>query len=391
LLLAGALVAGGVGAGLGVAFAPNSTNNALQEPLGSTSPTTSTPSPSGALSTAVITRLVSPAVVDINTVVATESGQPQQEAAGTGMIVSSNGVILTNNHVIEDAQKITVVIGGKSHPATVLGTAKSSDVALLKVSGVSGLPTVSLGDSTSVAVGDSVVAIGNALGLGGSPSSAPGYISKTGATISASSEGDTDETETLSGMFQTNAEIQPGDSGGPLVNGKGQVIGMDTAALSSDSGSTVGFAIPIATARAIALKIENHQGGNGIVLGLSPYLGIFYTPGSQSSSSTNPLNGGYSIGSGLGTTTCANGTTGNSGTTTNGITLSGVASSGPAAAAGLVSGDVVTSIAGHATTSQSQLTNAVSGLKPGQHVAVDYTDSCGTAHTTSLTLGGIPD
>jgi len=392
LLLVAALVAGGVGAALGSAFSNNATpSNALLTPPSTSPPTASTTPPTGALSTAVIARLVSPSVVNIETVVATPSGEPQQQAAGTGMIVSSDGIILTNNHVVEDAQSIRVAIAGHgTYPATVLGTAKSSDVALIKVSGLSGLPPISLGNSSAVAVGQSVVALGNALGLDGPPSTAPGYISGVGQSITANGDGPSPSSETLHGLLETNAQIQPGDSGGPLVNSKGQVIGMDTAAASGDTGSSLGFAIPINTARSIALDIEHHDAttSNGIVIGLTPYIGVWLGESGTAGNSFGAFGGGQ-FGLGTNTGTCAsNSGTGNTGVTGVGILY--VTSGGPSAKAGLTSGDVITAIAGHPTTSATGLEKVVGALKSGQTVSVAYTDSCGTAHTTSVTVGGIP-
>ena len=164
----------------------------------------------------------------------------EQEDQGTGMIITSSGEVVTNNHVIAGATTISVTLYGKltSMPATLIDTDPVNDVALLQITGASNLPTVSYGDSKNVQVGDGVVAIGNALGLqAGSPTVTQGIISATGRTVQASDSSGND-TETLSNMFQTDAAINPGNSGGPLVNSSGRVIGMNTAVAAGASGSS---------------------------------------------------------------------------------------------------------------------------------------------------------
>lgn len=211
----------------------------------------------GSNSVASIAAVVDPAVVSITSqIVVTESpfgsglgGYSQtEEAEGSGMIITSTGEVVTNNHVIAGATSITVTIGGgtKTYTATVIGTDAAKDIALLQIQGVSGLPTVTFGNSAQVQVGDSVVAIGNALALGSTPTVTTGIVSAEGRTITA--ENDSGGTETLTGLLQTDAAINPGNSGGPLVDSAGQVIGMDTAAASSAQAGTsaqnIGFAIP---------------------------------------------------------------------------------------------------------------------------------------------------
>ena len=203
---------------------------------------------------------VSPGLVDINSTFSYQGAG----GAGTGIVVSSDGEVLTNNHVIDGATKITATdIGnGKTYDATVVGYDPSHDVAVLKLSDASGLTTAKLGDSSSLKVGDAVTGIGNAGGVGGTPSSADGSITGLNQTITASDEfGGT--SERLNGLIQTDADIQPGDSGGPLVDGQGRVIGMDTAGsagfqFSGDSGQA--FAIPINDALKIALAIVSGKG-----------------------------------------------------------------------------------------------------------------------------------
>lgn len=371
-----ALLAGGLGAGLEAALGGGgSGSSAVQQlPTSSSSPPTSNPSAtaSGSRSIASIAASVEPGVVDIQTTVVSAGGL--EPAAGTGMIVTPSGEVLTNNHVVEDASSIKVSIAGRSgtYSAKVLGTDVTKDVALLQIEGVSNLPYVTLGDSSTVAVGDQVIAIGNALGLGGKPSVVSGGISATGRTITASDSSGA-LPETLHGMLETSAPIAPGDSGGPLVNMKGQVIGMDTAAASADgTGSTIGFAIPINTAKTIVQQIERGQASSEVTIGESPFLGVYQVPGSSS--------GGFgSFGS---TTTPSTGTAG--------VTISGVIQNSPAAKAGLQGGDVIASVDGHTTDSWSALQSQIAAHLPGDQLTVHYVDQSGTAHTATVQLAGLP-
>lgn len=234
-----AVVAAAAGAGIGWSLArainPHTgtaqtiTQPAPQPQTQPESPIQPAPITGGSLNASAIAAKVDPAIVDINTVVG--SGQ----AAGTGMIITSNGLVLTNNHVIDRSTAIHVTIFGRSetYTAHVLGAAPSSDIAVLQIEGVTGLPTVGFASSASVNVGDAIVALGNALGRGGSPAVSQGTITALDQTITASAGGG--KSEQLSGMLQSDATIYPGDSGGPLVNSSGQVIGMITAGDVQDS------------------------------------------------------------------------------------------------------------------------------------------------------------
>jgi S1-C subfamily serine protease len=208
----------------------------------------------GSADVQAIANAVSPAVVDIT------AGFPDGLAAGTGMIISSNGEVLTNNHVVDGATQIEAQIGGVGvhYDVQVIGTDAAADVALLQIQGVSGLPTVSIGDSTRVSVGDTVVAIGNALGREGPPTASQGQVTGLDRTITAT-DATGSSAETLTGLIQVDAGIVPGDSGGPLVDQSGRVVGMDTAASARHfrfrSGTSQGFAIPIATAMSVAQRL----------------------------------------------------------------------------------------------------------------------------------------
>jgi S1-C subfamily serine protease len=187
----------------------------------------------------------------------------QGAAAGTGIVVSPTGEVLTNNHVIRGGTQITVTVpGGPTYPAQVLGTDPDQDVALLQIRAAPGLAPATLGDSSRVAVGDPVRAIGNAGGIGGTPSVASGKVTGLNRSITATAENGF-AAEHLSGLIQTDARVVPGDSGGPLLNAAGQVIGMDTAAVVDQPGqqhAPEGYAIPINRAIATAHAIEAAHG-----------------------------------------------------------------------------------------------------------------------------------
>jgi S1-C subfamily serine protease len=197
---------------------------------------------------------VEPAVVVVKTQVTSVGrfGQTQSgSAAGTGMIISSDGLVLTNAHVVAGATSIAVTLAGRSQPlvASVIGSNSTADVALIRIHNVSGLPVVGFGSSAAMRVGDDVLAIGDALDLSGAPTVTEGIVSALDRSLAADSSGGA-----LSGLIQTDAAINPGNSGGPLVNAAGQVIGMNTAV--SSSGQNIGFAIAIDTIRALLPKLE---------------------------------------------------------------------------------------------------------------------------------------
>jgi S1-C subfamily serine protease len=223
---------------------------------------------------------VNPTLVDINT----RLSDPNAGAAGTGIVLSSSGEILTNNHVIDGATSISVtdVGDGQTYPATVVGYDRTHDIAVLQLQGASGLPTSPIGDSGRVAVGDAIAAIGNAGGLGGTPSIAAGTVSALHQTITVSDD-TTGKTQQLAGLIQVAAHVQPGDSGGPLVNGAGQVVGVVTARSSGgQSFGGEGFAIPISEAIAISKQIAAGTASATIHIGPTGVLGgAVRTPSAQ--------------------------------------------------------------------------------------------------------------
>jgi S1-C subfamily serine protease len=367
-----ALLAGGLGAALDAVFATNNSNPSSFGPPNSvaTLPGSQTaPLSANAKSVAAVADAVDPAIVDINTAVLSQVGIGSETGAGTGMIVTRSGEVLTNNHVVEDASSIKVTIERHSgqYDAEVIGVDPTQDVALIQIiNPPSNLPYVHLGDSSTVKVGTSVVAIGNAMGLGGRPTVTSGTITAVNRTITAGDQLSPTATETLHNLFQTDAPIEAGDSGGPLLNLRGQVVAMDTAASSSANGS-LGFAIPINFAHTIALAMEHGQASSRIVLGETAFLGVCEA---CATSYFFPNSG--------------------AGTPANGVSIEGVISGSPAENAGLTGGDTITDVDGTPTNSYVQLQNAIRAHKPGNSVTVTYIDANGATHTVSVTLSGIP-
>jgi S1-C subfamily serine protease len=311
--------------------------------------------------------------VDINTTV--DYGQAR--GAATGMVLTPDGEVLTNNHVVDGATFISVTdIGnGKTYRARVAGYDVSKDVAILQLSGAANLQTVTISRSPSIPVGTEVVGIGNAGGAGGTPSYAGGTVTATGQSLTASDDL-SGTSEQLTGMIETNANIEAGDSGGPLVNASGQVIGMDTAGSQSPQSAAQqagdGFAVPIGVATGIATQILDSHSTGGVHVGPTAFLGVQI----GQSGSTAP-------GSGFG-----NGSTPASG---SGVPLAGVVSGGPAAKAGLAAGDVITSVDGHQVASQSALRHVmVNDVAPGQSVTVSYTAASGQQSSATVVLATGP-
>ena len=351
------------------------------------------------LNASAVEAKVEPGVVDITSTLNYQS----ETAEGTGMVLNSNGLVLTNNHVINGANtvKATLVGSGKSYTARVIGYDATHDVALLQLEGASGLKTVWVGNSSQVSVGTPVLAIGNAGGQGGSPTVAPGIINATNRTIMAGDQGSS-TTETLHGMLQTSAQIQPGDSGGPLANAAGRVIGMDTAASSSSSqpssSSVMGYAIPINTALSIASNIAAGHGSSTIQIGLPGFLGVL-VPQSNSSSPQQQAQqqegqeGGF--GGAGGTQSCVTTDTSNSVPSTiapasSGALIDNVLCGSAAASAGLGAGDVITAVNGQAVTSPGSLTTIMAKYHGGEKVSVSYVSTSGAKQNVSLTLGTSP-
>jgi S1-C subfamily serine protease len=284
------------------------------------------------------------------------------------MIITSNGEVVTNNHVIElftgtSGGTITVTEYGqtKADPATLIGYDATKDVALLKINNASNLPTVTFGSSAKTQVGDAVVAIGNALGLAaGTPTVTQGIVSALGRSVTAGGTGTA--SENLQNLVQTDAAINPGNSGGPLIDTAGQVIGMNTAVAGTSNDGTdaqnIGFAIPIAQVESLIPELE--KGGPASNAG--GYLGVDIT------TLTPALRQQYGF------------------TPTSGAVILDVVSGSPADKAGLRQGDVIVDIGGTAITSSETLQRVVQNDKAGQSVAITYYVG-DEKHTVSVTLG----
>jgi S1-C subfamily serine protease len=323
---------------------------------------------------------VDPGLVDINTNLSYED----EQAAGTGMVLTSTGEILTNNHVIDGATSISVtdVGNGRTYSANVVGYDRTGDVAVIKLVGASGLQTVTAA-SGKASVGQAVVGVGNAGGTGGTPSTAGGSITAVDQSITASDGGSGGNAENLTGLIETNAGIQPGDSGGSLVNTSGQVIGMDTAASQNNGYQTSGsqgYAIPIGTALSLARLIEAGNASSTVHIGASGFLGVEVVSSGSSGAGSGDGTGG--IGGGLG----GGGTGASGGSSTSGASIQGVVSGSPADKAGLAVGDVITAVNGSSVTSASGLSNVLEGDHPGDSVQLQWTDGSGQSQSATVTL-----
>ena len=348
-----------------------SSSGGATSPFGSGS-TGNSPTGAGAPSDiSAIASKVDSALVDINTNLSYQN----EQAAGTGMVLTSNGEILTNNHVIDGATSISVtdVGNGKTYSAKVVGYDRTGDVAVIQLINASGLQTISTSRATA-AVGQAVVGVGNAGGTGGTPSAAGGSITALNQSITASDTGG-GNSEDLTGLIEINAAIEPGDSGGSLVNTSGQVIGMDTAASADSSfqvSGTQAYAIPIKSALSIARQIEAGNASTTIHIGSTGFLGVSVEP---SVSTGGTFGGGGSSGNG---------------TTTSGAVVAGTLSGSPAAQAGLVQGDVITGLDGQSVGSSADLSNLLEADHPGDTVQLQWTDQSGQPHTAGVTLTSGP-
>jgi len=323
-----------------------------------------------------------------------------EAAAATGMVINPGGLVLTNNHVIEGATKVsaTVLATGRTYAARVVGYDKTGDIALIQLQGASGLRTVPVGNSATVRTGTGVVAIGNAEGQG-TAIPAVGRVTGTDKTITAADQGGTATAEVLHGMIETSADIVSGDSGGPLANSAGQVIGMDTAGSSvsfSQQATAAGFAIPINTALSVARQISAGHASNVIAIGYPPFLGIFIGSGTsgspQAQAEQQAQNGtGGLFGSQPGTPSC---TTSNANLTvpssiapvSSGTLVVGTICGSPAAAAGMTGGSVITAVNGKPTTAPARLTAILARLRPGDKITVSWVSPAGRHATSSLRL-----
>ncbi|NQX34902.1 S1C family serine protease [Herbiconiux sp. VKM Ac-2851] len=283
--------------------------------------------------------------------IVSDLGYQGAQSAGTGIVLTSDGMILTNNHVIEGSTSIRVTdeLTGESYSATVVGTDKTHDIAVLQLDGASGLTTAALDTSGTLAAGDAVTAVGNAQGTGDLVAAA-GTVAALEQTITTQSEYGISG-ETLDGLIRIDADIVSGDSGGPLLDADGEVVGIDTAA-SSGTADITGFAIPIEDALDIVAQIEAGADTATVEIGYPGFLGI------------GVADAGASAGAGV----------------------ASVIEGAPAATAGLAAGDVITAVNGTAVASAEELTAVLGGMEPGETVSLAVTTASGTSGTVDVTL-----
>jgi len=293
-------------------------------------------------------------------------------AAGTGIVIGTQGIVLTNNHVIDGETSLSAFdpVTGRHYRGVVVGYDVASDVAVVALRGASGLP-VAVTAPTGAQVGEQVVAVGNAGGKGGRPTAAGGNVTALDRSVVATDRAE-GTTEHLSGLIVTDARVQLGDSGGPLVDAAGAVVGMDTAATkgAASAASDEGFAIPITAALAIAGRIIAGKASGAIHVGPTPFLGV-----RAAVSACGTGSGHTSIPSGAGALVCD------------------VIPGSAAAASGLAPGDVITSVSGRRVRGPAALDQVLlSGFHPGEVVSVGY-EASGTesaVRTARVTLGSGP-
>ncbi len=301
--------------------------------------------------------------------ISTVLGYQSAEAAGTGVVLTSDGLVVTNNHVVSGATEITVTIGttGETYTATVVGTDASADVAVLQLADASGLTTASLDDDQeAVATGDAVTAVGNAEG-GGVLLAAQGTVTALDESITTQSEGAA-EGESLTGLIEVDADVVSGDSGGPLLDDEGEVIGITTAA-SSGSADITGYAIPIDDVLDVVTQIVAGQDSDTITLGYPVFLGVQLA---TTGSGTTGLPG-----QGQGSAGAAG---------TSGATIAGVLDGTPAAEAGLAEGDTITAVDGVAVADADALSAALAEHAPGDQVTLTWTTADGSSASAAVTL-----
>ncbi len=308
---------------------------------------------------AAVAEKVGPSVVSILTKSQSQSsyGAASQEGAGTGILVSSDGYVMTNNHVIEGSTTVSVVDsnGQQYDNVTVIGRDPLNDIAFLKINSNTTFTPATLGNSSTIRIGQQVIAIGNALGQY-SNTVTSGIISGLGRPVTA--DDGSGQTETLTDLIQTDASINPGNSGGPLLNSAGQVIGINTAIAQNANG--IGFAIPINSTKGVLASVLSTGKVSRAYLGVN-YLSI--TPDVATQYKLSVKNGAYVYNS--------NGTA--------------VAAGSPADKAGIKSGDIITKVNNDTVGQQGSLSSIIGQYKPGDTVTITYIRG-GQEHTTQVTF-----
>ena len=304
---------------------------------------------------------VSPSVVSI---VSTGSGVrgSQFQSAGTGMIVSKDGYVLTNKHVVDNVSSVEIIAsdGKRYENVKVVGSDPLNDVAFLKIEGANNLPAITIGDSKTVRPGQSVIAIGNALGQYQNTVTT-GIISGLGRPVVASSDGSQANSESLSDLLQTDAAINSGNSGGPLLNMQGQVIGMNTAV--AEGAQSIGFAIPIGATKGMLKNVLETGKAERAIVGVQ-YISV--TPEVKAEFKLEADQGDYI-------------------NTANG---SAIRKGGPAEKAGILDGDIITKVNGEVVGAGKSTSTLVGEFQPGDTVQLTLLRD-GKEKTVSVTLGSI--
>lgn len=308
-----------------------------------------------------VTAATSAQQVGVVTILTTVDYNDRSKAAGTGMVMTEGGLILTNNHVIADSTSVAVTVEstGKIYAATLVGTDATRDVAVLQLldssgNDVTGLDTVTFDSNDTTAVGDEIYSVGNAEGTGNLVTAA-GTVTAIDESITVGNEY-TGAAGSLTGLIQLASNVVSGDSGGPLFDTEGDVIGIVTAA-SSGRATVTGFAIDIDQALSVVRQIESGTATGTVQIGYPAFLGI-------------QLSGAVG--------------------TVPGVPVAGVFADKPAAAAGIVAGDTITTVDGRAVTAAAELTDIVSTHSAGDQIVVGWTDAAGGARTATVTLGEGP-
>jgi serine protease Do len=303
---------------------------------------------------------IEPSVVLINdTITGAASGRGgfggfggfQESGAGTGIIISADGQVVTNAHVVNGATEIKVTLpnNGGTHTATIVGIDTAQDLAVIQVSGVSGLKAATFANSDSAQVGDSVLAVGNALGYGGAPTVTEGILSAKGRSLTGTSD-------SLTNLLQTDAAINPGNSGGPLVDATGQVIGINVAVASgsaTEPAQNIGFAIASNT---VVNELPSLKSGKG--------AGTQTAPATQAATFL-----GVSVSD-----------------ASSGALVEAVQPGSPAETAGIQAGDVITAANGKSIADGAALQQLIRSQKPGAKITLSITRN-GSSTTATATLG----
>ena len=349
-----AALVGALAGGVVAAIVATSITVAMDDDPSTLTRTVATPvtTSSGALDISNILAKVQPSVVAIETSQNTSRGV--FSGAGSGIVLSADGLVLTNAHVVGNLSGITVVLSdGSKHPATLVGASPDDDVAVVQVEGVTDLVPADLGSSDDLQVGEEVIAIGNALNLGGEPSVTRGIVSALDRNLSA-------QGIDLEGLIQTDAAINPGNSGGPLVNAAGQVVGMNTAIVAD--AQNLGFSIAIDRIRPI---IDTLEAGEGAVTPDQAFLGV---QSADVADITEDLRARFNV------------------ETDSGALVTEVVPGSAADDAGLQIGDVIVEIDGEDVEAAPDVRDAITSHEPGDRVDLEV-ERAGEEQTITVELG----